>query len=608
MKKKVYTDKYKRLQRNIKSINRRVEILNDIGSHYWSYAELYKSVNKLTISTAFDHPYKNFLIFEGGLYHNQNSKVNFLDVKKAFNFLPHSESLELETMLITYLFKLLKYKPKSPINYDTIVKDYFFLYNPVTSTDLFISPWKYFVLYNNNLWYKNFESTKIDNDLPLLMLVNALCFSLVIKSFDLPLPTKSTIIKMLKLMKVKYMSQFQKLDIPGDVIFYDINELFYKTSYSPLKGAYIRIKFDNYNFLYKSTTLPKINVSDFLDSEVINYLYTLTNGSTQLLNQFACLVTDILTLNKIHKKLNIIVAKAAVKDSLQALINWIACDELLDNDISLKLFTKQNKLVDFIHYKSEALKGVIIDKHNALTDNEIRLLKRIISGKEIIVKDKSYGNLTFVNDYALITITNNHKHIMQYENAFNTNTINFNHLKNLPTITKINELYLFLCVPLALHGLNIISQRNKIVPEKANRKLIKDQITFEFYKRFCILKKDGEVYRSDLYQAYLAYYTRKYGDMPLTDIKFTKSIKTILINERNPENFQYKRPHHSKSQSNEWAFTGIELNTEELNKFIDSHEDMMPSNDFQTFSKYLSEINKLIPAEFSTNTDYEAIP
>jgi len=242
-------------------------------------------------------------------------------------------------------------------------------------------------------------------------------------------------------------------------------------------------------------------------------------------------------------------------------------------------------------------KGIFINNPSKISDTvNSKLLKKIITGKEITIEDEMIGRISYSNKLSLITFINRHDVLLNYTNRFPTNIINLSHIEDMEELFLDNEDLDWLRVPFALYGLTLLENSIKLTKVKIDKSNLQDSITNEFFHLFCTINIEYEIYATDLYDAYVKYYKTKYNDAPLSRIKFTKGIKQLLETVKDSDLVKYYRPHHSR-ENNKYAFKGIYLNKENLNTFLQSNIEKQPPTDFQTFYKYLLQMNQLMPPE-----------
>lgn len=585
---------------NYKRVHRHENYLQEYNYKLQTYKE---KVNLNNVNTIFDNSHLYFRVFDNGLYLTNNSKLDFKkNIVKAFMQLnlPHSVDFEIEIELIESLFKLMKFEDSKANTYFGILDSYKFKNGLQNTPTIFDYPSNNFVVYKGNLWFKNYKNNKMDIDgASQIILISSDESKLLFKHFMLPLPQINTQKKLFKLMKRDPLIDLKILDNNGELIYYNIESTQYAIIYDNEGKCYKAKQLSKLTkqFQYKDTNIIQQIDANIVSDNIAQFLYKLTNGDINCLDKLASIVADIVTDNNESNKLNIIVGSQDLRKILKQFLYFISSEDLWEVDNIRKLVN--GKMINSLIRGSEEIKTIIINDSSRVTsEEEIKLLKKIISGKAISFKNNFIGNLSFINSYSLIVISNDHSIISNYTNNFNTNIVNLSHIKEKPKLNFTMEELIWFWLPFALHGLNVIKGRNNNIERKKIRKKSDDYIILEFFNQFCSVSKKGEVYASDLHEAYEKYYKSCYGEKALSRVMFVKSIKRVLETTKYAENVKYDRPNHSRKQPNKYAFMGVSFDEKKLESYLENYIKREEDTEFDEFNQYLNDMNKLIPDIF----------
>ncbi len=294
---------------------RKEALLFQLNETYNNIKNKYYSNNNINLPTIFDYPQNYFRIVERGLYFQNNNKVDFIsDTVKGFLMLdlPHTVDYKIEFELINALYDLLIHFPKTHKNYSSIIDDYIFKYQPSCRLDLLTFPKNFFMFYDNNLWYKNYGMSILNDNLPSLLLVYGDFPKNIFKFYGLPIPNRSTLKQIFKYMKKEFINILDKYDNNHASIVYHCKNTFYNTKYNIDIKRYIcsDIIIKSPYLIRKSTNINnKINKA-FVPDYAATVMYYLSAGDIHILNSLALLITDILLENNLSKKLHIIVSSS----------------------------------------------------------------------------------------------------------------------------------------------------------------------------------------------------------------------------------------------------------------------------------------------------------
>lgn len=598
---RAYREKVQRvMNKGISDAKKEARLFNANKSYEDALNKYYKD-NRIGSISIFDSPLKFFRLIEKGIYFHNNPKVNYMtDLVNGFAILrlPHTYDYKAEFDLINALYDLLKVTPKEGINYWSVLDDYKFKYQPLKGLELMSSPKSHFLLYDNNIWYTNYGIYQIDKEFPALILVSTHTIKYIFACYSLPLPNRITIKQIFKYMKKESSTLLNLYNNNYPVIVYKYLNCYYHTEYTDIDTNYRLSNFIPTPYIiHKHTTITKKLNSSMIPKYMAGTLFYLTNGDIRVLNSIAILIADILLENNISKKIHVIIASPINLSKIENFIQTIIGNQTMIIE-NLSSMTSKKMLYKIISGNANYSKAIIITKPAKIpVSSKCKLLRRIITGKEIAFQDDVVGKIYFNNKLPIISLVSQHESILRYTNNFPTNIINLCHIENMDELLFDDEDLNWLRVPFALYGINLLESRNTFAPIKVDKSLLQDTISKEFLDLFCSIKNNSEVFATDLYNAYTDYFQAQYNDLPLTRIQFIKSIKKLLESVKGSNFIRYYRPHHSRA-NNSYAFQGLDLDTSKLNAFLISKINKQLSSDFKEFYEYLLQLNKLIPDEF----------
>ncbi|MFV0343217.1 MAG: hypothetical protein ACK5JH_10080 [Anaerocolumna sp.] len=560
----------------------------------------YCRLNNLTESV-FCMPFKYFCIVQGKVYLLTNGNLDLQNTKLAFDKLnlPHTMDFKAEDKLVKLLFNLLNFYTPRDKDYSTLIKGYHFLHSPDRFVPFLVHPLDYFAIYDKNLYYMNYSHPYIINDSFPLILVNSEMLSGLFQFYAFGVPNSSLSKQILNYMKMQFKSQFRILDISDEIIFYNYNNTVYQVTYDSASSGYSASEWKQNDNFYKQSLINNPIICNSIDTETIEFLYKLTDGNISILNQFSCLITDLLTQNNINKKLHIIIADSSVHSLIKNLINYIANQYLPTK--SIKDLLSRKSFLESLQSKSCQFKGVYCDIDNiSIPQSKVKVLNKYIKGKNIKFQDNSNVILNFSNNNALITITDNYKIVSSIEKNFDANTINLSHLEinNFPTVNNVPILLDWIKLPLALHGQNIIYGRNTTLKQKKESSI--DSILIKFLKDTCIIQDDKFIFGSDLWNVYERYHQTRLNGEIIEKKFFMDNLKRIIEIDPTLKGIIYRRP-HKKGLPNKWAFTGITFNGSTIEASSSLDNASFDDSKYNEFRDALFNINKLIPSTFLNN-------
>ena len=367
--------------------------------------------------------------------------------------------------------------------------------------------------------------------------------------------------------------------------------------------------------------------------EISDILYRITTGNLQMLNCWATLFANISSCEHMTRKLFIVQCISGNKQLVYDFLDLTFYN--LGNNLpyemphhSFREITAPAAIPELCSYQASGKKYFFIDKIDHLyIDEEIKTLKKIITGKPICYNDDLLGKITYTNTLPIICVANSHEDFVYLKNNYpcieltflnskttytadsddmttqksscnntpNNHTLD-SHTSNTKTTSFRPDPYDWLRLKLSLYGLCQINAISNMKEKKTKHTVIKhDCILNEFISLCCMEKKETSVFTTaeELHKAYCYFYDHLYAGTALTKRMFIKTLKLCAA-------FEYKRPHTSRSGGNPYAFMGIELK-ENYKEIIDEKTDnTFPSPDAKAFFEQLKGIDQSITINYNS--------
>lgn len=323
-----------------------------------------------------------------------------------------------------------------------------------------------------------------------------------------------------------------------------------------------------YNINYGTDKLEKTVPS----KEVINFLFSLTNGDYQNLINLCILFANIASPEILTSKLFLITycnieSDLSLEKYFRGIINLIfnpkgKTDITIDFSDLGKLVLKKN-ISGMINNYLEGIKAIVVSKGDkSLSELQIKKIRQYLRGSRVCGKDNIFGSISFRNVSPIICFSNNIKEINFIEKNIPCIKINLSHINDTKNILTPNpndyeKHYIWLKTYLPLYGMHILAEKKyyKVpFPIKKTSEFTssQDSIIDGFLNICCDKSASGFIYADTLYNAYAFYFDYIYKNPPLKRSYFTSIIKGI-------PNIGYKRPHVSRTEPNKYAFVGIVL-------------------------------------------------
>lgn len=347
--------------------------------------------------------------------------------------------------------------------------------------------------------------------------------------------------------------------------------------------------------------------SDF----IANFLYVLTNGDCDTLNNLAKLFASMATPELPTSSPFVFLCPSNVRTSLLETLNCVfqsANNNTLMYAESLaypslkELYSAKciSKLITIADINARAI--IITDCHfsrkSLPASQASSFIKNLLKGKKLTYADHTLGTISYRNTLPMIFFPSNTEELNTISMISKPIILNFNHLSaetfngdNLITNWDANA-YDWLNISFTLHGLLLLANKKyslstpNTVPYSNN--IDADIILKDFVRCCCTINSDAPcfTYASDMYIAYKAFVQKKYSITPEKRKDMTQRMQIMY-------NLAYKRPHISRTQSNKYAIMGITLK-DDYEKIIDSFATSQ-TNDDALWKETLSQIDSIVP-------------
>ena len=381
-----------------------------------------------------------------------------------------------------------------------------------------------------------------------------------------------------------------------------ISNLFPKT-YTKYSDFYSRSKTNKCIML----SPQKPVCSDF----IANFLYVLTNGDCNTLNNLAKLFAAMATPELPTSSPFVFLCPSNVRNNLLETLNCVfqsANKNILMYTESLaypslkELYSTKciSKLITIADANARAI--VITDcysnRKSLPTSHSSSSIKNLLKGKMITYVDHTLGTISYQNTLPIIFFPSNTEELNNISMISKPIILNFNHL-SVETFNDANLLsnwdansYDWLNISFTLHGLLLLANKkySLSIPNTTSysNNIDADNILKDFVKCCCSINSDAQcfTYASDMYNAYKAFVLKKYSIAPEKRKDMNQRIQIMY-------NLAYKRPHISRTQSNKYAIMGITLK-DDYEEIIESFATSQ-TNDDTLWKETLSQIDSIVP-------------
>lgn len=578
---------YKEMEKQEKIKNAITE-LHELGKPYLKNRNIYY---------AFFHYFENiytimhyFTFFDNCIYFTNNQYV-FQPIKNGKNlfsllqFIPVSEFWDKTYLILKNIIKEFPYPP-----YYEWVKWYKINNNIFRITPFIDTPQYYFVEIENNLYFKT--------DGKKLLCITEKSIKEIFKYYKLPLVKESNYKRFFTLMRktfnLKLENEMSNKNITMD---FSYKNHFIKVNYNETKQDF---EFEKKEMLY-TTCMVKIKEKPKLTNRVVDYLYFISNGKKEMIDKISILFAQSLCNKRVSNKIFLIEVDAKTSNFLPIFLMELIYGKMIEDhqemverylliECKLHYLSNTRKLSNFINLSINQFPFIIMIHSGKIsyTDNQMKLLKKFITGKKIRKEDKVVKQITYTNKAPILVFSNNHSFTRFLENNFTCDRLEVN-ISNIEIASgdfldssEKEWIKLYLCF-LGLQQLyeKESGQVQTLSVTKQKNCVNQDSILHYFLDEFCSLDKNVFTYGDDLYQAYQTFYERTYPNEPLKNRPFIRAIKDTNL-------FDYKRPHVSRTVPNKMAFMGIKIKKEELELYCNQHEKKEKTNPRSIFEEQLN--------------------
>lgn len=351
--------------------------------------------------------------------------------------------------------------------------------------------------------------------------------------------------------------------------------------------------------------------------KIADYLYHLTDGDFDTLQSIAKLVAIILRKPYTPHQPITITAKKSSFESIISFLNFL-CPA---SNYGFTYLTNKHYLFDlYTLVNNEFGLNIILDSRIPEGITTIKKLKSIFTLKDVEIDlPFMFEPFNIKLNIPHVYLTSSHINTIKMKNLFNSIIIDIS-AKNLmfPKFTPNvhSKVMDWMYHSFSIWGLELLLKNkphnfDNINPlgnaSKPKNKKTKDEkkpdVFEEFFNAVCEMDKDYEIPKEELYQAYVVFYKKFYGDEPLKKITFSKRFLEFK------PTLEETRPHISRDYYPR-CFKGIKVNYEKLqvlkNSSSESLDNTQTNNQFSEtkvsfseFKKYLNdETHKAIKSHF----------
>ena len=370
---------------------------------------------------------------------------------------------------------------------------------------------------------------------------------------------------------------------------------------------------------------PKADLKEALDKleyifpeNIIKFLQNICGDDTSVIAQMAMLIARINFMKGegsqdapscLKPKLTLCLTTNPlyIKASFQSLYG----DSCFSVKTTNELCNIVQKGEEYINRKFFGAILQVAEKSTPFEQNRIRVLKKMINGKPLKIKDKAVESLRFISNFQYIIFVASQSDATAYKNSLQNmvELVAFNPTNKRDTLMKevvmesLPELspadLIWIHTIFATYGLfllageNILDKENimEAVKSSSNAKKVKNTIdkernVREFVKKHCDVSPEADCYAEDIYMAYAEYYRNEYGIEP---IKRSQFVNILKIDGR----FIYKRLRHNRND-NRWGFKGISLKKRREEDSNESPSEEIMSNPKVNLASHLQDIHNAI--------------
>lgn len=319
----------------------------------------------------------------------------------------------------------------------------------------------------------------------------------------------------------------------------------------------------------------------YLSENTIKFLYEFSGGDFKTIFTLSRLCTDIFNGVTSIKKPYVILADKKLHRTINYLL-WCFSDGSVSNIdfYELKKMKKLNNL--FIDRCNGSKLAVSCNDKIPESESDVKMMKKIMRGKIISKKHPSFpGYVHFCFNMPFVYVTDNHLAYKKMKVLYNAVDIKITS-ENL-TAFKHDE-YIMEFIKYNFYNLVYDSRIDKSKYRTVLNKTEKDNVFGDFIDKCCIIDDDAVCEKNLLYEAYLDYYKKYFGDEPLTRIMFSKKFAIF-------GNFETVRPHSSRKHY-PYCFKGISLDEDKIKDFINA--DLIISRYFSNYEIFKKKLIELL--------------
>lgn len=288
-------------------------------------------------------------------------------------------------------------------------------------------------------------------------------------------------------------------------------------AYSCLKN-YFRVYSRYYPFALKYVAEYHKYINEMPKENALDFLYNLTLGNNDVLNDFASLCFFI---TKIPFSLNQPMIIYAKKSLHQSLIDFIErLSERNNINYSLKSLLKTANLIELYTYglNSNGINVVELGEMPT-TEASIYKIKQVLSGEKLGIKNPDFAGKTYIkNRVPFVFITDSHRRYIKFKQMFGAFDVRFDPNASFDFDDKTIDWFRRVFTEL---GQKWLYSKNHRVLRSIDTK---DEIVRAFMRDICKIK-DGEFCKkASLYSAYCEYYKYYYAGEPLKMTSFGRAL------------------------------------------------------------------------------------
>ena len=309
---------------------------------------------------------------------------------------------------------------------------------------------------------------------------------------------------------------------------------------------------------------------------VLDFLYKLSCGNLKLVKSLAKLQAQI---QYPHKNIlpTVILADKSIHEPLREF--FMNPNKVLEVDLHSIITQKGGILLFMANLNNYFSACLSINTPIPLSQRKSERLHKVMHGSKLNITYPDFSGDLFVhNRIPFIYITDSHENfnIMKYQYGAKTIVLPSKTAKYINNTDGRN----WLTNDFAAFGKLISSVNNTV--SVLQPKINEDSIIEKFIEDVCILDKNADIPKAQLFEAYQNYFQKHYGNTTLTRKQFSCKIAIIA-------DLDECRPHHN-SKRNPRCFKGITVDNEKYVTLIQLTDSDKFLCDFESFSDSLYEM------------------